>query len=64
MLLKFAVYYTDRSSRLVEFEKPPGANPESKMSVDACLRVASTHGIVEKICKADFPIDTEVYRRA
>lgn len=44
MKMSLTVYYQDGSSGIVEFEKPPGAHPESVLAINACLRAARFTG--------------------
>ncbi|MBI5003775.1 hypothetical protein HZC00_01640 [Candidatus Kaiserbacteria bacterium] len=44
MKLTFVAYFSDGTSKIVEFEKPPGAHPESVSAAMAALEVAETTG--------------------
>lgn len=56
MILKKTVYYEDGStSKLVEFEKPPGYHPQSIGTLRCCLTEAEKNGkIVFKICDSTY----------
>ncbi len=50
MLIKFTVYYTDSTSRVVEVEKPRGAHPHSRLAFQAGIEESEKDGkVVDKI---------------
>jgi len=62
------VYYTDGSSRVVEFEKPDGMHPDCRSVWKLALTVSESTGkTVSTICStftyAGLPLDTETYTR-
>lgn len=50
MKLNLTVFYTDGTSGIIEIEKPPGAHPESNMTMQAGVQEAEKGGkVVAKI---------------
>ena len=62
------VYYTDGSSKIIEFEKLPGAHPDCKPVWKQALSVAefegkTVHTICNTIMYAGRPLNTETHTR-
>lgn len=57
MKLTRTVYFTDGTSGIVEFEKPPGAHPDSVLTAVTGINEAEKTG--KTVIVGGLPIDTE-----